>query len=426
MRAVGATLAVLLFVPALAGQPLPFNEVVARLRVPDAAVRLSALKLLVESGYPEAGGPIAALLGDTDERLQRQAVYAELSLFLGSRIAASRRVAFVFEVRSPRPAERAFDAGWSAYPIAPVPIEVVTGLLAPARNEDRAFRVEATYTLGVLGQVDGTPAPPGYRALAEGLAERLADPEPAARIAVARAAGRIFQRCAAPCGDIGLGRLGDALVHTLNDPERGVRLAATDALGALRWDRAIQALTDSYTYYKGGNDALASLVALARIGHAASVPVFTAALFRREDDFRRAAAEGLARVGTKEAAAAVEGALGQATSAPLQLAAAFARYRSGRSDQIDQIVRAVGARATRQQAQEYLIEIGKPAAPPVAAALRRDAARSSPEMRVALVEILGVIAGPSEVAAVEPLLRDPDGTVASAAERATSRMKARG
>jgi hypothetical protein len=301
-----------------------------------------------------------------------------------------------------------------------VPIDVVTGMLGPIRHEDLGFRLEAIYTLGILGQIDGTAPARGYRAVAEALAERLGDPSPAARIAVARVSGRVFRRCVAPCDLPGLERLGDALVHTLNDPEREVRLAALEAIGVLRWARALQALTAAYEYYQKGPDALSNLAALARIAHPSSSTVFRTALSRKEEAFRLAGAEGLARIGGTDAAFAAQ-ALANAQSRDLLVAESFASVRSGDVKALDRLVKAVDAGPSRSLARDYLIELGAASARPVAEAL----GSAGPDTRVALIEALSVIGGAGELAAVEALRNDKDQKVAAAAERAALRIAAR-
>jgi HEAT repeat protein len=409
----------------VAAQQLPFDEAVARLKALDPSVRLSAIKLFVESGYPEAASPIADVLNDTDERVQQAAVYAELSLLLGVPVRPTHHVGLVVEVRNSEPAEALFDEGWSTLPMWPVPAAVLTGLLAPIAHKDLAFRLEALYTLGVLAQVDGVPPSPAHAQVAGILADRLADPAPAGREAVARVAGRIFRRCPQPCRLPGLDLLGDALVHTLNDPEPGVRIAAMGALGDFRWERAVQALAGLYDYYKKGDDASAALSALARIGHPSSVPVFLAALTRKEEPILVAAVEGLARAGSQEVAGLPTMLAGQ-SSAAVRLAVAFAEQRAGLAVRTDRLIAALDARATRQQAQDYLVELGTRAVVPVSAALRSalfDAV--SPGLRITLIETLSVIGGPKDAAAVEPLLTDRNKSVAASAERAVTRLKAR-
>ncbi len=401
-------------------QQLSFDDAIARLKVPDPAARMQALSLLEESGYPEAGGPIAALLTDPDERLQRAALYAELSIFLGTRIELRKHVAVIVEVRDTKPAARAFDSPWASLPIAPVPDEVVIGLLGPTRHPDPAFRLEGIYALGVLAQLDGRAPTPAYTQVADTLAERLGDPAPETRAAVARAAGRIFQRCPAPCDVQGLQRLGDALVHSMNDPDQRVRMGALDGLGAMRWERAVQSVTAAYEYYQKSSQGLVYLATLARIGHPTSAPVFKAALLHRDSSVRLVAGEGLARIGGAEAVAA-SAALAADKSATVGVAAAFALARSGQAAGVDRLIEAMNQAATRAQAQEYLVEVGRAAAAPAVAA----AASGAVDTRVALLQVLGVVGGEGEVAAVEALQKDANPSVAAAAERATLRLKAR-
>jgi len=416
---IAATLLLLATVSAGA-QQLSFDEAIARLRLPDAAARLQALGLLEESGYPEAGAPIAALLSDPDPQVQRAALYAELGIFFGTRIETRRKVALVVEVRDVRPAERMFDTPWASLPLAPVPDEVVTAVLGPARHPDPAFRLEAIYALGLLAQLDGRPPTPAYEALAEGLAERLGDPSPETRVAVARAAGRVFRRCPASCDVPGLTRLGDALVHSLNDPDRRVRMAALSGLGDLRWERAVAALTDGYEYFGGRGDALAYLATLARIAHTTSAPLFERALAHRDPSFRLVGAEGLARMGGEPAKKAAS-AVGADRSAAVRVASAFASARAGEAAGVQRLIEAVGEVATRLQAQEYLVDLGPGAAGPAASAL----ASGPPEKRIALIEVVSAIGGSAQLAAVEALQRDANVTVAASAERAVTRIKAR-
>jgi HEAT repeat protein len=422
MKTAGFLMLAVLACGAPAGaQQLSFDDAIARLRLPDPSARMNALSLLEESGYPEAGAPIAALLSDPDDRIQRAAMYAELGIFLGTRIETRRKVALVVEIRDERPAERLFDTPWSSLPLAPVPDEVISAMLAgPTRHRDLAFRLEAIYALGLLAQVDGRSATPVYQEVGTGLAERLGDPSPETRVAVARTAGRIFRRCTGGCDAPGIGRLGDALVHSLNDPDRRVRMAALSGLGDMRWERGMQALADGYAYYQGKGDGLAYLATLARIANPTSLPLFKTALTHRDEYYRLVGGEGLTRMGGEEALA-VSAALLADRSAPVRVVSAFASARAGQAAGIDRLIQALDQVATRVQAQEYLIDIGAAAAVPAAAAL----ATGSADKRLALVEVLSVVGGSAALAAIEPLQRDPNATLAAGAERAATRIKAR-
>jgi HEAT repeat protein len=406
--------------PTAGAQQLSFEDAIARLKLPDVSARLQALSLLEESGYPEAGAPIAALLTDPDDRVLRAAMYAEIGIFLGTRIELRRKVAGFVEVRDSRPAERLFDTPWSSLPLAPIPDEVVIAMLGPTKHPDPAFRFEAIFALGLLAQLDGRPPTAAYKELAEGLAERLGDPSPEIRVAVARASGRVFRRCPGNCELPGITRLGDALVHLLNDPDSRVRMAALSGLGDMRWARGVQALADGYQYHQGKSDALPYLATLARIAHPTSVPLFKSALGHRDSLFRLVAGEGLARVGGEEALAASAALLAD-RSVPVKVVSAFASAKAGQAAGIDRLILALDQTATRLQAQEYLMDVGAAAAAPAAAALSSGTAGK----RLALVEVLSVVGGTAELAAVEALKRDANVDLSAGAERAATRIKAR-
>jgi HEAT repeat protein len=419
IRAAVMAALVLVAAPA-AAQPRAFEDVVAQLKSPDAGARIDAVRLLADTGYPEAGPPIAQLLRDPVERVQREALNAELAIYLGAPFGARKRVALVMERSDEFAAQRAFDANWGAFPLSPVPLDVLTGLLTPLRSPNVDFRLQAIYALGVLGQVDGQPMA-GLGTVVDGLAERLGDPLPAGRIAAARASGRMFRYCQSPCAGVGAERLGDALVHSLNDPDVVVQIAAMEALGQLRYARAVQAITGLFDYYKKDEPALVALDALSRIGHASSLPLFRAAMQRKELDARRAGIEGVGRAGDKDGLDAVEALASGKRSANEALAIAFARQRGGRGSHLDALVAAASVEITREQAQDYLVELGRAAAPAVSGGLPAATASG----RAALLEVLAVIGTRDQLKAVEPLATDRDPRVAAAARRAVTRMRGR-
>lgn len=405
-----------LLAPAVFAQQQPFERVVEQLRSPDAAARLSALRLLAESGYPEAAAPIAPLLSDPEPRIRYEALSTELSLFLGAPVR--KRVALVASRRDEAGAARAFDANWGAMPSERVPLPVVTGLLTLLKDSSAAIRCEAAYALGVLGQIDGVAPDLGYKAVVEALADRMGDADVRVRIAAARAAGRVFRRCPAGCGVLAVERVGDALVHLLNDPETAVQGAAMEGLGEIRYERAVKGLGEVLAYYKQGEMAFGALDTLARIGHPSSIPLFQTALGSKDPNFRRAAVEGLARAGGDEAMAALRAFGGAGRDASLALAVAYATVRTAGGQQVTALVQALGHPDLRAQAQDYLVELGTP----VAAALADALPGVTGEARVALLEVLGVSGGKAQVKAVEAFRSDADARVAAAASRTLARI----
>jgi HEAT repeat protein len=247
----------------------------------------------------------------------------------------------------------------------------------------------------------------------------MGDADASVRAAAARAAGRLFRRCPGGCAILAVDRVGDALVRLLNDPDPAVQGAAFEGIGDLRYERAVKAVGEILAYLKGGEMGWAALDTLARIGHASSVPLFKTALSSRDPNFRRSAVEGLARAGDKGDGAAIDAMIAGERDPAVILAAAFAQHRAGRAVQTPRLVQALGDRRLAPQARDYLIELGTPVAPDVAAALP-----SAPdEARLAMLHVLGVTGGAKQAASVEPLQKDADPRVAAAARRALSRIR---
>ena len=421
--AAGAVLALTIGAPwssAKAQKERPFDVVAAELKSPDPRTRLEAVRQLSVAGYLEAVMPLAGVLADPDQRVARAAMYGELGLFLGARVDAEGRVAFIFERPRSNPAMQAFESSWGSLPVMPVPPEVIEGLTRGLAFEDVGERVEALAALAVVAQVDGA-ATPAHQKAAEAVALRLGDPEPAVRATAARAAGRLFRRCAAPCDGEGAVKLGDGLIRGLGDPEGPVLMAMIEGLGEMRYVRGVEALTRVHERFGKEPPGLAALDALGRIGSAASVPLFKAAVSRKEPAARRAAVEGLARVGDRDGlAAAVSQIEAGPKNAEVALGAAFAQQRIGLGQHLSPLFNAAGGKDTALQVQDYLIELGRSVAPQVAAALPA----ATGEARARLIEVLGVVGGPDEARAIEAARSNAGNRVEAAAQRTLRRLAA--
>jgi len=212
--------------------------------------------------------------------------------------------------------------------------------------------------------------------------------------------------------------VGDAAITALNDADRAVRTAAMQALGAMRYERGVQALTDLLTYYGSGEPAEAALDALAHIAHAASVPLFIAQLASKSTVHRRIAMEGLARAGDASQLESIQTAVDKERDAGVMLAGAFALVRLGNTG-TDPVADLLSRPRLREQAKRYLIEI----APGRTAAFSRQLLDSDPQIRADIVDVLGLAGDSAAIAAVEPLMSDRDPLVARAAERAVARLR---
>jgi HEAT repeat protein len=422
LRSSGVVALLALTVSVAFGQVLPFDSVVQNLKSPDPKVRVEALRLLREAGYPEAAGPVAAIMADPLPQVQQEAILTGLSFFLIEKVSTRRRVGGIVEVRSTTVVEEAFAAGPAATRARPVPRDVIRGLLGAMSSPEPRVRVQATYALGVLARTARSSADVALsRAVFDQLIVRLADPDPSARIAAARVSGRIRGLCGSLCADAGIDALGDALVTALNERSLAVKLAIMGGLGELHYQRSVRALTDQLDYYQKGEGARAALFALGRIAHPASVPLFQSHLADRDDVLRRASIEGVARAGHRGSLQGLQDALGSERNLGLVLALAFAVQRLGGGAMLDRIVAMLSQERLRDQAQGYLIELG----PPIAPALTGYLTSSAEDVRVYVAQTLGLIGTQTEVAALQAATQDRDARVAAAAGWAIETIRSR-
>ena len=395
---------------------VPIDRAIADLENPDRETRLRAVRLLKEAGRPESVRPLVPLISDPDDEIQYEAIGAELNAFLAEKIVSKRRVGGVFEVRNRVVAETAFSAGPFALGPDQVPLELMSALLSAVPDDNAHIGLEALYAFGALAP---NARPRELRDLLATAAPEFAAfvgaAEPAQRVAALRVIGRVFARQHSdppPPTEVG-----DAIVVALNDQDRLVRSAASAALGAIRYERAVQALLDLFQHYRRGAVADELLDALARIGHGGARPVMVAAVENGSTRMKRAAVEGLARMNDAATLAAAEQSLSGDRNDSVRLARAFAAARLGPGG-LDEIVRALTRPALRDQSLGYLIEL----APGRAAALGRHAQDPDAAVRRDIADALGVSGDQAARSVVDTLARDSDPRVAQAAARAASRL----
>jgi HEAT repeat protein len=388
-----------LWLAAPAAQAPQWQDVIRNLRSPEIDARLEAVEQLGEAGYTAAAEYVAPLVTDSDDRVQAAAIDAELTFFLIEPIGA-RRV-FSLTGRSRSRAQVAFDAGLLVRVAAPAPLVVIDNLATAMGDENARIRFDAVHALGVVGEA---PLPPDQaRALIDGLDHY----DPVIRAATARVLGRLA-----------VVEAGEALISALNDSSALVRRYAAEALGRIREERAVQSLAELTAFYGQDEMAAATVLALARIAHPSSLDLLRQRLADPNAAMRRAAAEGVGRLGDQESRPALEGMMASDPSAAVRLAAALAIGRLG-EPQTHVLASAVGSPATKAQACEYLLEIGPAAVPGVQSAL---AIANTPRLVADLLHVLGFIGDSETVAIVQPYAEDPNPDVQRAATNAIARI----
>ena len=376
-----------------------WQDTIRNLRHPDVKVRLSAVEQLGEAGYTAAAEYVAPLVTDPDDRVQFAAIDAELTFFLNEPIGARRVFSLTGGSRSR--AQEAFDAGPLVRIASPAPLVLIDNLITAMRDDNARIRFDAVHALGVIAEA---PLPP---AQAKSLLDGLDHYDPVIRVAAARVIGRLRVASA-----------GDKLIAGLNDSNLLVRRYSAEAVGRIREVRAVQSLTELADYYGPDEMGVATLLALARIGHASSRDLFRQRLTDVHPAVRGAAAEGAGRLGDRESLETLRSMMTSDSSASARLAATFA---VGLLDQPQAHLIAAGLAApdTKAQATDYLLELGSSAVNGVQAALR---VANAPRFRADLVHLLGFLGGRDAAAAIQPYLADPDPGVTRAAADAVARL----
>jgi HEAT repeat protein len=414
----GLVLAGLAIASPISAQPASPDAQLADLQNPSTRTRIETLHRLGEQGRMDAATPMAALLLDGNDDVQFAAVESLLNLYTVHTDLAKRAWGVPSVGRPTTLAESAFEAGPLATMPTAVPADVVANLAAVVLHDDsQRIRLAAAYGLGVLASpAMGPLASTAVESVTSNVVGALKHPDAATRQVVARVSGRVF----APAADAPASQaIGDALIGAMNDTDELVRRWAMDSLGLLRYDRAVQALTDHASYYGKGEDGAAALHAVARIASPGSAPVMRALLANQYVPFRLLSIEGLGRIGDRGALPQIQESAASSRDAGVLLAAGFARFLFGQAD-IVAIADALGKPDTDIQAKVYLAEIVMTNPSALHPLLRTP----NPSIRMIAAEILGTCRQPGEAAALQALQQDPSPDVVDAVNEAIRRLQA--
>jgi HEAT repeat protein len=351
-------------------------------------------------------------------------VETALSLYLVDPKYTNAIGRFLVKERGATLALYAFVQGAGATIANPVPPEIIRGLVEAAGSAAPAVRFDAAYALAVLGRpLVYQGRFPDAKAASDRLRALLGDPNPVMRQAATNALGRLlgaaYEHAETNAAFAAVRtEVGDQIVSGLNDADPDLRLASMGALGEMRYDRAVQSLTDLFNYYKKGAEAIAAFDAVARIGHPGSLPVFLAQLGHREAHVRRLAIEGIARTGDAGSMAQVDEKAGRDQSAFVGHARAFAKARTGDFSQMTKLVEGFKYSLLQSDTFAYLVELGRPAARELAAFSTHGDAK----VRAGVAEVLGIVGDQTSLGLIDLMMRDRNAMVAEAAARSQKRL----
>lgn len=394
-----------------------FEQMVADLGHEDPNVRIRAVRALKQAAYPEAAVPLTRSLNDPEDAIQAEAIAAEVNLHLAVPLVPRSRVGLIIEVRNDISAAALFKQGSGVLSPRPVALDVLTALRTTGRDDNARVAVEALYAFGLLA--DNVYGAERRRLLAESAAElgaALGVPQRDVRHAAIQIIARLY---AWRVGDLAADTtVGDAVVTALNDRDHTIRMAALDALGALRYDRGVQALTDLYQHYGRGSMAVAALGALARVAHPSSLPLFVTALSGRDRSLRLAAVEGLARSGAVDQRGAIDALLLNERNADLLLAGNFAAVLLSEGP-VDALVGGLTRSRQRGKALQYLKDV----APGRGNVLGPHVQDPAVAVRLDLIEALSLSGDVQALSVMQRMLQDSDPAVVRAATRGVARIQ---
>jgi HEAT repeat protein len=217
---------------------------------------------------------------------------------------------------------------------------------------------------------------------------------------------------------IGDASIGEDLVGMLNMNNEAVRDELIETLGYMRYRGAVPELTRIVEQAKRTDATrILALAALADIADPASVPLFENLKADENEMLRVYANEGIARTADASQKTAISAARLVEKSPRVRTAQAFGLLRIGESEYLDELIRALERKSTRDLAREYLIET-RPEDRPALFAPRP----VNSTTRAELADVMGLMGDPDALPRLQELSHDPDADVARVAGRAARRL----
>lgn len=379
---------------------------------PDENVRLAVLTALDQIRDTRALPVYVTLTADPAVAIRRKAIDALVRLYAldeSGFIAGTKKI---FHFINP------FDSNYNdlmVEPFIPIPPAIPPALEARLSDPDDAVRKAAVMSLGIFRSRGSVPR------MGESLAkETKAD----IRIEYCRSFYKTGD--AAACAPLN---------PLINDADKSVHDEAILTSGLLRCREAVDMLMDFYERGVKERKTVLGIIpasskedlqlkcfqALAMIGDPRAEKLFLPALNHETEDFRVAAAEGLARLANPANLPAAEKARPKAKGRRFQLALDFALYRMGRKELLPDLVKELGSVRYSDQVYLYLLEFA-PADLPELYPLLRD---FRGKIRIRLLDALGMTGNAATMQEVQKYTADSDLDVAMAALLAVRRIQGR-
>ena len=196
---------------------------------------------------------------------------------------------------------------------------------------------------------------------------------------------------------------------------------ALTALGVLRVPEAGPALRELYEQNRRKEWGLKVLEALSRIADPRQADLFVQLVQDPDPERKRLAVEGLGRISDSSRLPAFKKDYQRERNDDVRLAYAFAITLMGDRAFLDSLVLSLPSRVG-DRCRGYILEAGRPILPDLYPYL----SDSDAGVRAAVCDIVGALGDPDAIPRLQPLVSDPNASVADRANRAIERLRRAG
>ncbi len=373
----------------------------------DTAVRVEAVKAIVDIDGPSSVAPLVQAAGDKEAEVQIRATDGLVNYYLPGYVkhgvsASLTRVGATLKSKFTDTDDQVIPAYVQVKP------EVVNALGNLVRNgASLDCRANAARALGILRGTAGAAA----------LIDALHSKDDQLMYESLIALQKIRDTSTGP-----------HVIFLMRDLDPKVQAAAIETIGLLKTREALPDLRGVLNDAKDVRVKRAALTAIAMIPDPASRDLYQRFLHDRDDGLRAAAAEGYARLKNPADLTTLAAALKSEQRRPAQLAEAFAVVMEGDREfaqlsPLRFLVNSLNSVAWKGVAQAYLIEAARD--PDVRQPLEQALKQATKDEKIGLVQILAVSGDKDTVPYLDELSRDADADVAQAALNASRTLKAR-
>ncbi len=371
----------------------------------DAAVRREILLALEKMADARALPAFVLFINDPEKDIVEKAITALVNLYLpkerGMGVTLNKMANF-FNPWSDEWAEVIIDAGLTADSTA------ISALQDRLKSPDEGIRIRAARALGILRGKDAVPT------IVESLGQ---DRSNGVKMEAVRALRKINDRSTAP-----------DVMNYLSYSDTKTRNEAVYAIGRFRYQPAVQELTRLYEKEaalpkKQADKTYKELLleSLAFIADPGSKDLFVKESVSLDEATRFRAFEGLARLGDSAMASDVSRERLSEKDPRVKTAQAYALYRMGRVEYLDEVAKALGKSKTSQDARQYLMELTPSEFPALYALARID----DTAVREGLADIYGTVGDAQAIPVLQEMSKDSRGQVSAYANQAIRKITAR-